>query len=808
MKRKNDMTAWNLTYKTYKPQDQGLREALCTLGNGYFATRGASAQVSAGDTHYPGTYLAGGYNRLTTVIAGKEIENEDLVNMPNWLCLKFRFTDGQWFSPETATICSYCQELDTQSGVLTHIVVFEDELERRIRMEEQRIVHMGDRHTAAMRISLTSENQTGSLEVESALDGTVRNQGVKRYRDLNGQHLEILESESTQDKPVFLKVQTIQSELRVAMAARTRITKKGKPLDLQPELINDNGYVGKRYTVNISQGETIQVEKVVLVHTSRDIAISECGLAVRTRILRAPEFDDLLVSHKLVWKQLWRQSDIKMTDRRKKRQDLRPEMVVRLYTFHLLQTTSKQTIDLDVGVPARGWHGEAYRGHIFWDELYIYPFITLQYPEITRSLLLYRYRRLDMARAAARAAGYKGAMFPWQSSSSGREETQTMHLNPKSGRWLPDNSHFQKHVNAAIAFNIWKYFESTGDIQFMCEYGAEVLLEIARFWASIATYNKDIDRYEILKVMGPDEYHDAYPDADAPGLDNNAYTNVMATWVLTQALNALEALPKDCIDELCETLGITESETDLWWDISRKMRIIFHDGNIISQFEHYDQLKELDWDKYRKKYSNIQRLDRILEAEGDSANNYKITKQADVLMLFYLFSAPELKTLFRQLNYPFEYETIPKNIDYYVYRTSYGSSLSWVVHSWVLARSDRKRSWKFFLKALQSDIDDIQGGTTQEGIHLGAMAGSINILQEAYMGIKTRGDFLWVNPELPEVLERLRMQVRHRGSTLAFETTQNMCKITLLCSPKNTFKFGFKDNLYELAVGATRKFHI
>jgi alpha,alpha-trehalase len=461
-----------------------------------------------------------------------------------------------------------------------------------------------------------------------------------------------------------------------------------------------------------------------------------------------------------------------------------------------------------VGVPARGWHGEAYRGHIFWDELYIYPFITLQHPEITRSLLLYRYRRLDTARAAARKAGFKGAMFPWQSSSSGREETQIVHLNPESGRWIPDNSQLQKHVNAAIAFNIWKYFESTGDLQFMCEYGAEVLLEIARFWASIATYNKDLDRYEICKVMGPDEYHEAYPDADEPGLDNNAYTNVMVTWVLTQALQVLEILPKERIEELCETLHITKTETDLWWDISRRMRIIFHDGNIISQFEHYDRLKELDWDKYREKYPNIQRMDRILEAEGDSPNNYKITKQADVLMLFYLFSAPELKTLFKQLDYPFEYETIPRNVDYYVHRTTYGSSLSWVVHSWVMARSDRKRSWSFFLKALQSDIDDIQGGTTQEGIHLGAMAGSVNILQEAFLGIKTRGNILWVNPELPEVLEKLEMQVRYRGSTLDFETTQDMCRITLLCSPENHFKFGFKENLYDLTVGNTRTFHI
>ena len=196
--------------------------------------------------------------------------------------------------------------------------------------------------------------------------------------------------------------------------------------------------------------------------------------------------------------------------------------------FHLLQTVSEHTIDLDVGVPARGLHGEAYRGHIFWDELFVFPFLNLRFPELTRALLRYRVRRLPEARQAARAAGYRGAMYPWQSGSDGREETQRLHLNPRSGRWLPDNSHRQRHVNAAVAWNVWQYYQATGDLDFLAAYGAEMLLEIARFWASIATYNRALDRYEICGVMGPDEYHDGYPDRDEPGLDNNAYTNVMA----------------------------------------------------------------------------------------------------------------------------------------------------------------------------------------------------------------------------------------------------------------------------------------
>ena len=198
---------------------------------------------------------------------------------------------------------------------------------------------------------------------------------------------------------------------------------------------------------------------------------------------------------------------------------------------------SPHTIEFDIGVPARGWHGEAYRGHIFWDELFIFPFLTLRLPMLTRALLRYRYRRLPEARRAAQAAGYAGAMYPWQSGSNGREETQTL---PESAlRALDSRSpHRQRHINVAIAYNIWQYYQVTEDHEFLSFYGAEMLLEIARFWASIATYNSSIDRYEITGVMGPDEYHTAYPGADpaaAGGIHNNAYTNVMVAWVLERA---------------------------------------------------------------------------------------------------------------------------------------------------------------------------------------------------------------------------------------------------------------------------------
>jgi alpha,alpha-trehalase len=367
-------------------------------------------------------------------------------------------------------------------------------------------------------------------------------------------------------------------------------------------------------------------------------------------------------------------------------------------------------------------------------------------------------------------------MYPWQSGSCGREETQVVHLNPRSGRWLADHTHLQRHVNAAIAYNIWRYGEATGDTEFLSFYGAEMLLEIARFWASIASFNPERDRYEIRGVVGPDEFHVGYPWSNEPGLDNNAYTNVMAAWVLQHALEALELIDPERRLELCETLAITAQELAEWEKISRRMFVPFHDS-VISQFEGYDRLEEFDWQGYRQKYGDIHRLDRVLEAEGDTVNRYKASKQADVLMLFYLLSADELGEIFERLGYPFDPDSIPHMVDYYAVRTSHGSTLSRVVTSWVLARADRSRSWELLYEALESDIGDIQGGTTKEGIHLGAMAGTVDLVQRGQTGLGIRNDLLRLNPCLPEELEGLRMRIRYRGHWLELDMNRERMRL-------------------------------
>lgn len=791
------MNAWTLVYEGFDPSRENLREALCTVGNGYFATRGAAPESRADEIHYPGTYLAGGYNRLQTDLAGRMVENEDLVNMPNWLLTRFRPEGGVWFNLLSVDILSYHQELNLKAGVLTRTVRFRDRQDRQTTLIQRRFVHMEQMHLAALETTIIPENWDGRIQVLSALDGTVINAGVERYKQLTSKHLQPVSTGAVNDEIIHLLAITNASALRIAEAARIRVYAEGERMEVERKLIQEPGYIAQEFFVDGVRNRLVKIEKIVSFYTSRDFAICEPLVDALASVRHAGNIADLLESQALQWDHLWERCDIRLAG------SDRDQMILRLHIFHLLQTVSRNSIDLDISVPARGWHGEAYRGHIFWDELFIFPYLNLRIPTLTRALLLYRYRRLNQARRIAREEGLQGALYPWQSGSNGREETQQLHLNPKSGRWLPDNTHLQRHVNAAIVYNVWQYFKTTGDLEFFSTYGAEVILEIARFLAGITTYNRELDRYEILGVMGPDEYHDGYPETEKPGLNNNAYTNVMTVYVLRTAIKALGVLRPGRRHDLLETLGLASSEIEHWEQIIGKMRLVFHGDGIISQFEGYDELREFDWEDYQRKYRDIHRLDRILEAEGDTVNRYKASKQADVLMLFYLFSSEELQGLFKEMGYDFNPESIPKNIKYYLKRSSNGSTLSNIVHSWVLARSDRPRSWELFREALESDISDIQGGTTHEGIHLGAMAGTVDILQRCYTGIEFHDDVLFLNPSIPEELPSLAMRIKYRGNWFDIAVTPESMTIACDQCDLEATKISFQGRLHELKPGET-----
>lgn len=793
---------WQLVYEGYDPATVGGRETICTLGNGYFACRGALFSESDDGTHYPGTYLAGGYNRLESEVGDRTVQNEDLVNFANWLPVTFRINEGDWFRVDQVEILSYYQVLNLKQGVLHRKIRFRDQQGQESILSEERLVHMQAPHLAALQLSLTPVNWQGWLEIESALDGRVVNNNVASFRGLSNRHLVPLESNIVEDNVLFLKMRTSQSEIHVAQAARNVITHNGQRVDTISGRIEEDALVGARYKLEIIPKDQVVVEKVMALYTSQDNAISECGLAARNAIQNAPGFQALLVSHENAWKHLWERFDIEIETTHTEEQAL-PSLLIRLHVFHLLQTASPNSIDLDTNIPAKGLHGEGYRGHIFWDNTFVFPFLNYRMPDITESLLKYRYRRLEEARRLARTNGFHGALYPWQSGSDGSEETPELVYLPKIGRWLPDYTHLQRHVNASVVFNIWEYYQVTGDMDFLFHYGAEILIEVARFWVSACTYNSENGRYEIRGVVGPDEYHQRYVSRDAMGVDNNAYTNIMAVWCLCRALESLDILPEDHRSELIDRLSLTTDETRCWDEVSRKMRVDFFGNGLISQFEGYDQLEEFPWVEFRKKHGSFQNMTEVAAADGYLLDRYKIAKQADVLMLFYLFSAETLRELFERLGYYLPPEAIPLNVDYYSRRTVHGSSLSRIANAWVLSRSHRKQSWSLFLEALLADTNSLNAQSAREGIHLGAMGGTLDLLQRCYTGLELRNEVLWFNPVLPSDLKRMRFSIHYRDNLLQININHQVLTIQVSQCRGRVIQVGYRDRVYDMHVGQT-----
>lgn len=801
---------WLLTYEGFDPKQEGRRESLCVLGNGYWATRGAFPGTSSDGVHYPGTYFAGIYNRTVTDLAGRDDEAEHLVNCPDWTFLTVRAAAGRAFAPGKVELLSYRQELDVRNGILTRTSRYRDANGHATRISSRQFNSLAHRYLAVVETTVEAENWTGDVEVESAVNGAVVNSNCAADGHLNGSHLLSVGGHELDGQTVLWESRTKQSGLNVAMALRTTCyTESGENLTSNRQTLLESGRAGHRISFTLNRGCPVTIVKTVAVATSRDRAVSTAALAATQRILQASTNAAELSSHKRAWQALWAQFGVELGAGRKHR------LAMNLNTFHVLQTVAAAGPDLDAGAPARGLHGEGYRGHIFWDEVFVYPMITLRRPDITKWLLLYRYRRLDGARAAARAEGRQGAKFPWQSGSDGREETPEALFNMRDQQWMPDNSRLQAHSGLAVAYNVWQYFQASGDREFIVSYGAEILVEVSRYFASLATLEPTDGRYDITSVMGPDEFHDGYPGHPGEGLRNNAYTNVLASWVLTKAVEAVELVSTSDQGAMCSRLSVEPSELASWAQIGRRLRVPFHGDGVISQFEGYEDLQEFEWGSYRTRYGDIARLDLILQSEGKTTNSYKLSKQADVLMLFYLFSAEELREVFERLGYPLPPEVVPQTIRYYLARTSHGSTLSRLAHSWVLARSDREQSWELFTQALECDLDDTQGGTTGEGVHLGAMAGTSDMVLRCFGGVETRNDTLWLHPLLPAELSRVAFQLKFRGQVIDVTLTLDRIELRLEAGVANPIRVNVEYAEQTLGPGdtmllelATREFSV
>jgi trehalose/maltose hydrolase-like predicted phosphorylase len=782
---KSAPSAWTLEYQDFSPGEEKLRESLCTLANGYFGTRGAANEAINPRISYPGTYISGVYNKLATRIAGGRVLNEDLVNCPNWLPVTFRLEGGEWVSFEGGKIISNRKTLDLYRGILLRRTVFADNRGRKVRVSSERIVHMAYPHIGAIKYVIEPLDYEGFLYVRSLLDGTVENTGVARYSALRSRHLSAVGEGSTKDGCSYILVKTSQSKINIALASKVALYSRGKKIPAEKVVVRTNKKKAWHdIKIKAEKGRSYRLDKITAIYTSRDQGVKAPLPHALAGVRRAPWFYALKKKQEKEWADIWSRCGFVFkagTDR---------EKAVNFHAFHLLQTATRHNDKIDASLGARGLHGEAYRGHIFWDEMFAMPFYDYQMPGVSRALLKYRYTRLSKAREYAKESGYEGAMFPWQSGSTGEEETQVVHLNPMSGKWGPDHSRNQRHVSFSIAYNVWRSHERTGDRQFMDNYGNEIFLSIARFSASLAEFSEKDNRYHTHGLMGPDEFHEKMPFSDEAGYTDNAYSNVFIAWILARACDLVRTLSPKAKKDLFIKCGIREKDTARWEDITRRMNLFIREDGVIEQFKGYFALKELNWGHYRDKYGDIHRMDRILKSEGKDPNEYKIAKQADTLMMFYVFPAGEIKEIFEKLGYGYSLKTIRKNYDYYMARTSHGSTLSKVAHCYLAHLMGRKKeAWKWYLDVLSADINDVQGGTTPEGIHVGVMGGSLDIIMRGFMGLEGSGGILRISPDPPARVKKMEFDICYRARRLRFSVHAKHFTIEPVNDGKNMYPF-------------------
>jgi trehalose/maltose hydrolase-like predicted phosphorylase len=742
-----------IVFEQHDPAEAPRRESLLGLGNGVLFARASdpeAAFAAPGDARrYPGLYLAGFYNRAEREINSERVTISSLARLPDPFGLGLRIDgDAAWFSLDPPNeLLKFRHELDMRDGVARRTATVRDTAGRTTRLEELRCVSMARADTALLQWRITPLDWTGSVTAASRLATSARNAKLERTRAYEGRHLDVRAVPIATGAAVRMRTRDGARQARIESRLRCGGEVNSTWLDEQGDA------VVQQCTVAARAGQPFELAVLVRVFEeprhetpSEDASIDD------------PPIDTLLAEHRAAWAALWPAACVRSGC------DPTLQRGAAFNAFHLLQTASPLSASKDTGLPARGWQ-EGYFGHVFWDELFAFPFFNLRWPVIARSLLLYRFRRLDAARQAARRAGLRGAMFPWRSTDTGGEETPAWQWIPTARCWKRDHTHLQHHVGAAIAHEVWQHALTSADGGLLDAQGGELMVEIARFWASIATPGRN-GRLEIRGVVGPDEYHDAFPGAARPGLDNNAYTNLMAAWALRCAAALPVHLGGERWHRLVRLCSVSDEEVADWYSASRRLFVGRLPGDVLSQFDGFDRLEPADSPRLAPLRA-AERTDWQLAARGDDVNRYQRNKQADVLMLLHLLGHDGAAELMTHLGYALSDGWQERTVRHYMARIDGHSSLSAIACAGALAEIAPDESWSHFRRSLHIDHGGSPSPSSHEGLHLGAMAGSWDLLQRVYLGLRPSVHGLDLRPALPSACDDLQMRIQLRGQWLS-----------------------------------------
>ena len=720
---------WLLEVTGFDPNLEPTIEAVLAMVNGYLGTRAALEEGSA--VSRPATFIAGVFNtpaRPQTPELEKPIP--ELVVAPDWSRVRIS-VEGQELQLGQVELLDQRRVLDLRQGVLLREWQVRDGGGRITSLRSLRFASLADRHTLVQLLLIMPENYSGRIALESLVDGRVTNEN-------DVVHLEATAAQAIEGG-ALLTLRTLQSGYELAFAAHADV-RDSMDGPIAGTAIMEEARIGQRWEWQAVQGRVYELRKLVAVYTSRDGVAPAEAAAARLKAIVAAGGAALLNAQMEAWAARWATADVELAG------DAEVQREVRWALYHLIGAANPDDERASVG--ARSLTGERYRGHVFWDtETFVWPFYLFTHPPTARALLMYRYHTLDGARAKARAMGYRGALYAWESADTGEETTPPFIRGPRGDRLPILTGEQEHHISADIAYAIWQYRQATGDEQFFLDYGAEMLLEIARFWASRATLGDD-GQYHIHTVIGPDEYHEH--------VDDNAYTNMMAQWTLRRGLEVAAELQRAHPDRwaaLAARLGLMPAELDDWRRVADGLVTGFDpQTGLFEQFRGYFNLREVDLTGHD---TAVATMDKLMP--WPELGQTKVLKQADVVMLLFLLwdsFAPEVREA---------------NFRYYEPRTAHDSSLSPSFHALVAARlNDLPLAERFLRQAARIDLDFTRKGWAGAagGVHIAALGGMWQALAFGFLGMRPQDQGLRFEPHIPPSWGSLRMPIQWRGRQL------------------------------------------
>lgn len=762
----DNQSNWVVEEDIFDNRYLGKCEAIMYQGNGYLGIRATTEETYLGEVR--NTFISGTFNKFDVN------EVTELPNVADVIQMDI-FINGQKMNLIEGTVRNYSRYLNLKNGELVRAFVWISPNKEEIEFTFKRTVSLKNKHVVAQRVELKPLNSELELKLRSGINAQMTNSGV--------QHFTEGEKRLFDGKYMQLRKKTTESKIDFVINTTHIFFKNEKEVEPKSLIFMDRRKIYSDYTEHIGLGDNLTVEKISTYHTSRDKDFLESTLEEIVahslkliRELRKAGYHRILSESATAWDtQVWSKAPIEVTS-----EDQFDQLAVRFAQYHLRVMTPFH--DNRMSVAAKGLSGEGYKGHVFWDtEIFILPYFTFTNPKKARNLLEYRYLTIEGARKKAKDNGYEGAMYPWESAWKDDGEVTPVWgaADIVTGKATKIWSGFiEQHITSDIAFAIWQYYNATGDTEFMELYGYEMIFEIAKFWSSRVQWDHKTQSYHINNVIGPDEYKEH--------VNNNAFTNYMAKLALDLAIEyylKLQDSSSSLFDKFDYNLKIKEN-FERWCEVSQKIYLPKpNEQLVIPQDDTYLHKKIIDLTKYK----NQQQVGSIFKDYNlEQVNEIQVSKQADIMVLFYL------------LEHLFDKNIKVANWNYYEPKTLHDSSLSLSIHC-ILASDlgDKELSYKLFKEAAQIDLGTNMK-SSDHGIHAASIGGIWQCVVNGFGGVRLISGSLRIEPALPEKWSRLTFTINFKGDKIKVIVSKEMLIIEKLTNKNGQLEIEHKGKNHVL----------